>query len=475
MLTLLLLVDAAAAESASEVSHWEHLSLDGRKVGHSELRLRSDGDHHYRDYRAELQLIDQEHSERLQIELWEVESLGGDPIKLRWQISAGRRIEKVNAWLKDGHLRGVHQIGTRRQPFDLPASAELVFGEGLALRVGELLSGQQQTVTIAWFQPARRVISRWQLSSRLLSGEAHADPDLVSLQARNLDSGREQLWQWHRRSRRLLTPMQIAGQAVSMTAVSRDQALAANDPVDIVQDLTLSSPFRISERALGGRIRYLLQRRDGLPLGLPEGAEQQVVVRGKRSVVTVCAACSSQTREPEPSESYRQATRWIESDERQIRRLAGRGARRDESRDRTMRRLVRLVQKQLGESVDYLGYASAAEAIEQRSGDCTEYALLLAALARARQIPARVVAGIAYASRFTGGGPEFGPHMWVQVWDQGRWRSYDAGFGRFDAGHIVLAHGDGSPQAYAEVAALIRQLEIVDAGQLPELTSTQQP
>ena len=58
-----------------------------------------------------------------------------------------------------------------------------------------------------------------------------------------------------------------------------------------------------------------------------------------------------------------------------------------------------------------------------------------------------MVAGLAYGSRFVGRAHAFGPHMWVQVWNAERWVSYDAGLGKFDAGHLALAVGDGNPES----------------------------
>jgi hypothetical protein len=79
-----------------------------------------------------------------------------------------------------------------------------------------------------------------------------------------------------------------------------------------------------------------------------------------------------------------------------------------------------------------------------------------------------VVYGIAYSSRFTGKAHVFSPHSWVQAWDGQRWRSYDAGLGHFDAGHIALAIGDGSAAELAPAMHAIPGMRIVDAyGVLP--------
>src|SRR6185295_15628929 len=61
------------------------------------------------------------------------------------------------------------------------------------------------------------------------------------------------------------------------------------------------------------------------------------------------------------------------------------------STDQIMRQLVDGVREYMTGDVDYVGYASAREALRTRAGDCTEFAVLLAAAARSRGIPARVV------------------------------------------------------------------------------------
>jgi hypothetical protein len=81
--------------------------------------------------------------------------------------------------------------------------------------------------------------------------------------------------------------------------------------------------------------------------------------------------------------------------------------------------------------------ATATEVARTRSGDCTEHAVLLAALARARGLPARVVVGLVYVPSLGG----FAYHMWNQIWCDGAWRFFDATRpdGRCGAGHIKIA------------------------------------
>ncbi|HWU51749.1 MAG TPA: transglutaminase-like domain-containing protein, partial [Tahibacter sp.] len=160
---------------------------------------------------------------------------------------------------------------------------------------------------------------------------------------------------------------------------------------------------------------------------------------------------------------YRAANTWVQSDHPALRSLS-REARANGSIEARMHKLVRFVQSYMTGERRSLGYASALQAAESRSGDCTEFALLLAALARAQQIPTRVVGGLVYSSHFTDKGEVFSPHAWVQVWNGSRWISFDAGLGDFDSTHVVLAIGDGSAGDYAGLLRQVRGLRLVDAG-----------
>ena len=84
--------------------------------------------------------------------------------------------------------------------------------------------------------------------------------------------------------------------------------------------------------------------------------------------------------------------------------------------------------------------ATAAEVAESRQGDCTEHAVLLAALARARGIPSRAAVGLVYVGALKG----FGYHMWTEVWLGNHWYALDATRpeGGTGCGHIKIAHNN---------------------------------
>ena len=109
-------------------------------------------------------------------------------------------------------------------------------------------------------------------------------------------------------------------------------------------------------------------------------------------------------------------------------------------------------------------FATAAEVAESREGDCTEHAVLLAALCRAREIPARVAIGLVYVP--TGGAGRFAYHMWNEIWINDRWIPLDATLGRGGVGaaHIKISssnlHGANAYSTFLPVIQVIGQLQL---------------
>ncbi|WP_158633694.1 transglutaminase-like domain-containing protein [Tautonia sociabilis] len=81
-------------------------------------------------------------------------------------------------------------------------------------------------------------------------------------------------------------------------------------------------------------------------------------------------------------------------------------------------------------------FATAKDVARDLSGDCSEHAVLTAAMCRAAGIPSRVVIGLLYAEQLGG----FGFHMWNEVYVNNRWVAVDAALNQtdVDATHLKL-------------------------------------
>lgn len=119
-----------------------------------------------------------------------------------------------------------------------------------------------------------------------------------------------------------------------------------------------------------------------------------------------------------------------------------------------------------------VGFATASEVARTKTGDCTEHAVLLAALLRANGIASRCASGLVYVDSFGNQDDIFGYHMWTQALVEQKdgtwaWVNVDATLPHgvpYDAAHILLSVsglGDGEMQNFlVTTAPLIGRLKI---------------
>jgi Transglutaminase-like superfamily len=147
-----------------------------------------------------------------------------------------------------------------------------------------------------------------------------------------------------------------------------------------------------------------------------------------------------------------QAEPLVESDNREIRALAGRlrGTERDPRV--VAERINRWVYDSVRKRITF-GVPDALQVLHARSGDCNEHTQLYVALARAAGVPARAAAGLVYVNG------KFYYHAWPEVYI-GRWVAVDPTFGEFpaDAGHLRFVVGGLARQT--ELVTLIGALRI---------------
>ena len=260
----------------------------------------------------------------------------------------------------------------------------------------------------------------------------------------------------------------LFGRLLAWKPCRRDCDVRIAEPMDAIGSLLVRSPVRIPDWYRHRSLRYVITRTDGRTPDAAETFEQNVVRDGERVVLTVCSDCGRESSAtPADIERFLRPNAWVRSDDSQIRRIALQAVGGSNVRE-SMRSLTGFVKLAMRGNNDFIGYADAVTALKSGSGDCTEFAVLLAALARARGIPARIAVGLAYSDRFSGRKDVFSPHMWVQVWDGSRWTSYDAALDGFDSTHIALAIGDGDPASVSPAFAALSLLRIEKAGVLRE-------
>src|SRR5205823_13813112 len=104
--------------------------------------------------------------------------------------------------------------------------------------------------------------------------------------------------------------------------------------------------------------------------------------------------------------------------------------------------------------------ATADHVAKTLSGDCTEYAMLAAAMCRAVGVPSRTVLGLVYATNREGR-PVMAYHMWFEVYADGQWVPLDAtlGQGGVGPGHVKITdHSWHDERSFAPLLPVLRVL-----------------
>jgi transglutaminase-like putative cysteine protease len=156
----------------------------------------------------------------------------------------------------------------------------------------------------------------------------------------------------------------------------------------------------------------------------------------------------------------------INSDDPVVREMANAARADAQSPYEIADRLRRYVTDAIEDKNLNVGFATASEVARNKEGDCSEHAVLLAALGRACGLPARVVTGLVYVPIFGGSDDIFGFHMWTQFRIGDAWVDFDAAQHESDCNptHIAFSvsslEGAGIGQIAIDLINLIGNLEI---------------
>jgi transglutaminase-like putative cysteine protease len=258
--------------------------------------------------------------------------------------------------------------------------------------------------------------------------------------------------------------------------VSKDEASAKSGEAEL--DLMATMMVRVAKRLPNSRktteVQYRAKLQDGDPSKTFVVGPSQAVraVDDHTAVITVYAIEPNRAggnrdapADP-PTDKDREPNHYIQSDDPVIVADAERAADGQTDPWRVALALERFVNREVKNKDYSQAFATASEVARSLEGDCTEHAVFLAALARARGIPARVVMGLVYLDDRQA----FGYHMWNELYIGDRWIPLDGTLagGGVAADHVKIAssnlHGATAFDAILPVVQILGQLrlEIVD-------------
>lgn len=263
-------------------------------------------------------------------------------------------------------------------------------------------------------------------------------------------------------------------QTVGVTVVtyrsSKQVALAPADgqPLDLFHHVLVPIVPPISLPYDRDKIVYKINVPDSDPSKLfVHDSRQQVQILGPHQILlTVDQAVTNvgvSTGDPrkqisdrqEPGQADRSPSSLVECDHPDIKELASSAAPGNTNAAAIATSLEQLVYQRVEQKSYGTVFASALEAAKSREGDCTEHSVLLVALCRAREIPARAAMGLVYSEAHQA----FAYHMWTEVWTGDSWLGLDATLGRGRIGPTYLKMSQsslGGPAALAEMAMILQ-------------------
>jgi hypothetical protein len=167
--------------------------------------------------------------------------------------------------------------------------------------------------------------------------------------------------------------------------------------------------------------------------------------------------------EPAPGKEFTTASYFVNSDDATVKAHAAKavaGLPADAGAWDKARAVERWVNANMKAMEFSQAMATADNVAKTMSGDCTEFAMLSAAMCRAAGVPSRTALGLVYATG-RDGKPYLAYHMWFEVYAEGQWLPLDAtlAMGGVGPGHVKIA--DHSWHEEKSIAPLLPMLRVL--------------
>lgn len=262
-----------------------------------------------------------------------------------------------------------------------------------------------------------------------------------------------------------------AGMKMELIVCPKQFALTGDEPADLIAKTIIPSPVSLAYAASAKSIRYHLVPTGTNKLQVEPNDNQAVQPDGKGGLIITVQPVSAPSGAAFPYKGGNKraleaikAARFIQSENSQIISLARQAIAGTKDAAEAAERIEAFVADYIEQRNLSVGYASAVEVAASKQGDCSEHAVLTAALCRAVGIPAEVVMGLVYVDEFLGRKDLFAGHAWVQAYIGDKWIGLDATRTArgYDARHIALAAGNGNLEDFFNLVTTVGNFRIAE-------------
>lgn len=449
----------AADVAAGPTEQWYIVQMQGKRAGWMHQKTAREGDHWKSSSKLKIEIKRGTAGMTIAMETEFLETDAGDPVSMSSTMRLGALPQTTRyRFLPDG-------IEISQGSADDPArtSVPLPEGEWMTPREAERYSNERIAAGDTEFtirsidasNGPKPITTTQTLVERTTIEVAGKDiPALKWTSKIDLYPGMTPVSFTDERGRPVRMEMDIGGIKLTIVQADRDLALAKLDAPELLMSTLVHPDKPIAGARDVRRGVYLIESTgESLP-DIPSLGAQKFERLGEKSgrltvdLSHIAPAPESEVKDPSilgctpmitcNDERVKELAQLATKDRRTLEGKPPPPAERAESLRRTVHEYIHK------KSLD-VGFATAAEVAQTRSGDCSEHGVLLCALLRADGIPARVVSGLVYVNGFIGQENIFGFHMWTQaLLDDGsgpRWMDLDAALSQehaFDATHIAL-------------------------------------
>jgi len=468
-------VKTGVEQTPLEETEYFALFMEGKKVGYAIQNRAVAGNKVTTSVELKITLSRMGVSVSVQTKASTIETIEGKPIGFELEQALGMMVTKTVGTI-DEQGKVTVKTGQQQTEFDWPSGA--VMSEGMRLLHLKHGLTEDTTYIAKFFDPSMMQVvdvevkvgpkQNVDLLGRVVA-LTEVQSNISSAQIGSLIS--TEYYDDNLLLQKSITP--VMGMTVEQVACTKEFALGQIDVLEVVDKMFMASPEPLSDVGSARSITYYLSPvTDEVDLKIPSNDNQKVqrLSNGKVILTVEPVLAPREVRfpykgnDPVALEAL-EPTRYVESDRQVIIDLARRAVGRTKDAAEAARRIEAFVADYVTDKSLSVGYASAVEVADSRQGDCSEHAVLAAALCRSVGIPAQVVTGLAYVPQWRTVQNGFGGHAWVQVYLGDKWVGLDAAFrgadlGGYDAGHIALAVGNGNPEDFLNLVNTMGQFKI---------------
>lgn len=454
---VMLCIFAATAFAGQTETNYLAVMMGGQKIGYAVHTRSAEGSHVVSSEEFSMTIGRAGQTLKVHSRETHVETTDGMPVSFDFAMQTSGMEQTIKGTVTDDKLTVTRQLfgQTSTQVMDWPEGALLMEGMRLVQLKHGLKAGSEFEVSI--FRPeyltgltAKAVVGEKvnvDLFGRIL--------ELTEMKTTMFVSGQQITTTSYVDNdlNALKTRVPMMGLEMELLACDKNFAMQKDEVIDFLEKLSVASPVQLANLNTVESITYDLKPVNGQTLTLPASSHQSVEKTDNGTCRLTVQRLKAAEGVPFPYTGTDEAilealkpTDNLQCDDKAVIDLARHAVTGTEDATVAAKQIESFVAGFIQKKDLSVGYASAAEVAQNRQGDCSEHAVLTAAMCRAVGIPARVVCGVVYADSFANQKSIFGGHMWAEAFIGNQWIGLDATRaeqGGFSPGHIALAHGNG--------------------------------